>query len=119
MSDNDMGLKVGDLVVVDSTHSDKDYLARVSRLTPSGIIEVRIGSASVKFNRDGSERGGSTWRRRSIRRATEADIAGFRLDALRARVRRELDGRFSELTTAQCEAILAVLSQEQEGEPHG
>lgn len=103
-------VKVGDIVIM-SDHWGRE-LREVVKITPSGMIDVKLNShgATRRFNKDGSERGGRTWYRTSIRTCTEEEAQQVRSEKRKAwMVRRIKSFAFEKLELEDLENIYKIM----------
>ena len=61
-----LNVKKGDKVIV--KRRDYEYIATVTRITPTG--RITIDQSSYSFNNDGSQRGGDIWSRARLTEVT-------------------------------------------------
>lgn len=69
-------LKVGDKVIRYGNYSRNKSVHEVVKITPSGLIDIKINSrVTERYNKDGYIRGSDAWLRAKIESATDETIA--------------------------------------------
>jgi hypothetical protein len=104
----ELNVKVGDTVLCSSTGNNK-YLAKVTRVTPTGRIKTD-GTGDTQFDKQGYQMGRDSWNRTFLSIPTEDDIRQINeYKTKRKAIHLMLKMHESNITVEQAEKIIEIL----------
>lgn len=104
---NELNVKVGDKVLV--RNSAKEYIAIVSKVTPTGRIKTdRTGD--TQFDKYGRQMGGDIWYKSYIRIPSEEDCKRLKEMAIKRKALNLMNTyNMDNISVEQAEQIIAIL----------
>lgn len=100
-----LDVKVGDTVIVYSTWGKS--IRKVECITPKGFIKVN----GILYYEDGTQRGGDSWSRTSIKKATYEEITEINKNAYITKALKKMR-ECRDLTYEQAVGIMKILNSE-------